>query len=165
MAAGKKKKIAIIGGDGIGPSVTAEAKLLLELYQARAGLPIDLWELDLGADRYLRDGTTFPNQIQVAIQRECSAVLLGALGDPRVPNLEHARDILFGMRFGYDLYANVRPVRALSDRLVPLKGRTAKDIDFVVFRENTEGLYMSIGGRFKAGTPDEVAIQEEINTR
>ncbi|KYF57801.1 isocitrate/isopropylmalate dehydrogenase family protein [Sorangium sp. So ce854] len=165
MAAGKRKKIAIIGGDGIGPSVTAEAKLLLELYQERAGLPIDLWELDLGADRYLRDGTTFPNQIQVAIQRECSAVLLGALGDPRVPNLEHARDILFGMRFGYDLYANVRPVRALSDRLVPLKGRAAKDIDFVVFRENTEGIYVGVGGQFKRGTADEVAINEDINTR
>jgi 3-isopropylmalate dehydrogenase len=162
---GKKKKIAIIGGDGIGPSVTSEAKLLLELYRDRAGLPIDLWEIDLGADRFLRDGTTFPKEIQIAIQRECSAVLLGALGDPRVPNLEHARDILFGMRFGYDLYANVRPVKALSDRLVPLKGRTAKDIDFVVFRENTEGIYVGMGGQFKRGTPDEVAINEDVNTR
>lgn len=165
MPAGKKKKIAIIGGDGIGPSVTTEAKLLLELYRDRAGLPIDLWEIDLGADRFLRDGTTFPKEIQIAIQRECSAVLLGALGDPRVPNLEHARDILFGMRFGYDLYANVRPVKALSDRLVPLKDRGAKDIDFVVFRENTEGIYVGMGGQFKRGTPDEVAINEDVNTR
>jgi 3-isopropylmalate dehydrogenase len=160
-----KKKIAIIGGDGIGPSVTHEAKLLLELYRDRAGLPLDLWELDLGADRFLRDGTTFPKEIQIAVQRECSAVVLGALGDPRVPGLEHARDILFGMRFGYDLYANVRPVRALSDRLVPLKGRTAKDVDIVVFRENTEGIYVAIGGQFKRGTPDEIAINEDLNTR
>lgn len=165
MAARKNKKIAILGGDGIGPSVIAEAKLLLELYKTRAALPIDLWELDLGADRYLRDGTTFPKEIQIAIQRECSAVLLGALGDPRVPNLEHARDILFGMRFGYDLYANVRPIKALSDKLVPLKGRTAKDIDIVVFRENTEGIYVGMGGQFKRGTPDEVAINEDVNTR
>ncbi len=162
---GARKKVAIIGGDGIGPSVTQEAKLLLEIYRDKAGLPLDLWELDLGADRYLRDGTTFPKEIQIAIQRECSAVLLGALGDPRVPNLEHARDILFGMRFGYDLYANIRPVRALADRLVPLKGRGAKDIDFVVFRENTEGVYVAMGGQFKRGTPDEVAINEDLNTR
>ena len=162
---GTRKKIAIIGGDGIGPSVTHEAKLLLEQYRDRGGLPLDLWELDLGADRFLRDGVTFPKEIQIAIQRECSAVLLGALGDPRVPSLEHARDILFGMRFGYDLYANVRPVRAISDRLVPLAGRTAKDIDFVVFRENTEGIYVGMGGQFKRGTPDEVAINEDVNTR
>ncbi|MFO0760119.1 MAG: isocitrate/isopropylmalate family dehydrogenase [Byssovorax sp.] len=161
----RNKKIAIIGGDGIGPSVTQEAKMLLEIYRDKAGLPLDLWELDLGADRYLRDGTTFPKEIQIAIQRECAAVLLGALGDPRVPNLEHARDILFGMRFGYDLYANIRPVRALSDRLVPLKGRGAKDVDIVVFRENTEGVYVAMGGQFKRGTPDEVAINEDLNTR
>src|SRR5689334_9296057 len=130
----KRKKIAILGGDGIGPEVIREAKLLLELYRDKAGLPLDLWELDLGADRYLRDGTTFPKEIQIAIQRECSAVLLGAIGDPRVPGLEHAQDILFGMRFGYDLYANVRPYKALSDRLVPLKERGAKDVNFVVFR-------------------------------
>lgn len=160
-----RKKIAIIGGDGIGPAVTHEAKLLLEVYRDKAGLPLDLWELDLGADRFLRDGTTFPKEIQIAIRRECSAVLLGALGDPRVPGLEHARDILFGMRFGYDLYANVRPVRALADRLVPLKGRNAKDVDFVVFRENTEGIYVGMGGQFKRGTPDEVAINEDVNTR
>jgi 3-isopropylmalate dehydrogenase len=160
-----RKKIAIIGGDGIGPSVTHEAKLLLELYRDKGGLPLDLWELDLGADRFLRDGTTFPKEIQIAIQRECAAVILGALGDPRVPGLEHARDILFGMRFGYDLYANVRPVRALADRLVPLKGRTAKDVDFVVFRENTEGIYVGMGGQFKRGTADEVAINEDVNTR
>lgn len=161
----KRKKIAILGGDGIGPEVIREAKLLLELYRDKAGLPLDLWELDLGADKYLRDGTTFPKEIQVAIQRECSAVMLGALGDPRVPNLEHAAAILFGMRFGYDLYSNIRPVKALADRLVPLVGRKAKDVDFVVFRENTEGIYAGMGGQFKRGTPDEVAINEDINTR
>ncbi len=160
-----RKKIAIIGGDGIGPSVTQEATHLLEVYRDKAGLPLDLWQLDLGADRYLRDGTTFPQEIQSVIRNECSAVLLGALGDPRVPGMEHARDILFGMRFGFDLYANVRPVKALSDRLVPLKNRTAKQVDMVVFRENTEGIYVGMGGQFKRGTPDEVAINEDLNTR
>jgi 3-isopropylmalate dehydrogenase len=160
----RKKKIAIIGGDGIGPEVTREATLLLESYAGR-GLPIDLWQLDLGADRFLRDGTAMPKEIFIAIQRECSAVLLGALGDPRVPSMEHARDILFGLRFGLDLYANIRPVKALSDRLVPLKGRGKKDVNFVVFRENTEGIYVGVGGQVKRGTPDEIAINEDVNTR
>lgn len=157
--------IAILPGDGIGPEVMAQATRMLEHYRDDRGLPLELWQLDLGADRFLRDGTTFPKDIQARIANEASAVLLGALGDPRVPNLEYARDILFGLRFGLDLYANVRPVRALVDRLVPLKGRTAKDIDLVVFRENTEGIYVGIGGQFKRGTPDEVAINEDVNTR
>jgi 3-isopropylmalate dehydrogenase len=161
----KRKKIALIGGDGIGPEVTREAKLLLEAYRDKAGLPLDLWELDLGAERYLRDGTTLPKEIRIAIQRECAAVVLGALGDPRVPSHQHMQDIILGMRFHFDLYANIRPVRALSDRLVPLKGRTAKDVDFIVYRENTEGLYVGMGGQFKRGTADEVAINEDVNTR
>ena len=161
----KPKKIAIIPGDGIGPEVVREATLLLEWYAKVKRLPIELWPLDLGAERFLRDGITFPKEIRIAIQRECSAVLLGALGDPRVPNMEHARDILFGMRFGFDLYANQRPVRALADRLVPLRNSSKKDIDFVVFRENTEGIYAGIGGQLRRGTADEVAINEDINTR
>ncbi len=160
-----RKKIALLGGDGIGPEVVREARLLLELYRDRRELPIDLWDLDLGADRYLRDGTTFPPELRIAIQRECAAVLLGALGDPRVPGMEHARDIIFGMRQGYDLYANVRPIRALSDRVVPLAKKTKRDVDLVVFRENTEGIYVGMGGQFKRGTPDEVAINEDVNTR
>ncbi|NUP10260.1 MAG: isocitrate/isopropylmalate dehydrogenase family protein [Polyangiaceae bacterium] len=159
------KKIAVVGGDGIGPEVTKQAVVLLERLREKKGLPIEMWELDLGADRYLRDGTTFPKEISDQIRTECAAVLLGAMGDPRVPGLEHARDILFGMRFGYDLYANVRPVKALSDRLIPLKGRTAKDVDFIVFRENTEGVYVGFGGQFKKGTPDEIGINEDVNTR
>jgi 3-isopropylmalate dehydrogenase len=99
------------------------------------------------------------------IAKEASAVLLGAMGDPRVPDLGYAREILFGLRFGLDLYANVRPIKALADRLVPLGGRKAKDVDFVVFRENTEGIYVNVGGQFKRGTPDEVAINEDVNTR
>ena len=91
-------------------------------------------------------------------------MFIGALGDPRVPDNRHARDILLGTRFELDLYVNYRPVRLLDERLCPLKGRTPADVNFVVFRENTEGLYVGIGGRFKAGTEDEIAVQEEINT-
>ncbi len=164
MAAGRKL-IAVIPGDGIGREVIAQATRVLEFYRDERGLPLDLWPLDLGADRYLRDGTTYPADVRDRIASEASAVLLGALGDPRVPGLEHARDILFGLRFGLDLYANVRPIRALDDRLVPLKGRGARDVDFVVFRENTEGAYAGLGGQFKRGTRDEVAIGEDVNTR
>src|SRR5580704_11495395 len=136
-----KKLIALIAGDGIGPEVVAQATRVLEHYRDVRGFPLDLWPLDLGAERYLRDGTTYPPEVRDRIAQEASAVLVGALGDPRVPGLEHARDILFGLRFGLDLYSNVRPVRALANRLVPLRDRSAEDVDFVVFRENTEGAY------------------------
>src|SRR3954453_14463291 len=96
--------------------------------------------------------------------RGFDAVFIGALGDPRIADNRHARDILLGTRFELDLYVNYRPVKLLDERLCPLKGRTPKDVDFAVFRENTEGLYVSIGGRFKAGTDDEISIQEELNT-
>lgn len=159
------KLIAIIGGDGIGKEVVAQATRVLTYYREQRSMPIDLWSLDLGADRYLRDGTSFPEGVRERIAGEASAVLLGALGDPRIPGLEHARDILFGLRFGLDLYANIRPVRALADRLVPLRDRGRSDVDFIVFRENTEGAYARLGGQFKRGTLDEVAISEDINTR
>src|SRR5262245_23749296 len=97
--------------------------------------------------------------------RQFDAVFIGALGDPRVPDNRHARDILLGLRFRLDLYVNHRPVRLLDERLCPLKGRTPRDVDFVIFRENTEGLYAGVGGFFKKGTPDEMAVQQDINTR
>ncbi len=159
------KRIAIIPGDGIGKEVTREGVRLLRALAERRGLAIDLVELDLGADRYLRDGTTLPADTARMIREECSAVLLGALGDPRVPGLEHARDILFGLRFGLDLYANVRPIVCLDDSLMPLRKWKAADCNFVVFRENTEGSYVGMGGQFKRGTPDEIAINEDVNTR
>ena len=99
------------------------------------------------------------------LARDFDAILLGALGDPRVPSNIHAKEILLGMRFKMDLYANVRPVRLLDASLCPLKAIEPKDIDFVVVRENTEGAYVDAGGVFKQGTPDEIAVQEDINTR
>jgi len=93
------------------------------------------------------------------------AVFIGAFGDPRVHDMRHAADILLGTRFKMDLYANVRPVRCLTERLCPLRNYAASDVDFVVFRENTEGAYAGIGGIFKKGTDDEIGIQEDVNTR
>jgi 3-isopropylmalate dehydrogenase len=151
-------KIAVIAGDGIGTEVIAEA---IAVMKQIGGL--DLQELPWSADYYLQTGVTIPPDGYDTL-RSFDAILIGALGDPRVPGNQHARDILLGTRFELDLFVNYRPVRLLDDRLSPLKNRTRKDINFVVFRENTEGVYVSIGGRFKPGTEDEVAIQEEINT-
>jgi len=120
---------------------------------------------DLGADRYLRDGVTLPDDTFARWRDEFDAIYLGALGDPRVPTGVHARDILLGSRFRLDLYINLRPIRLLDARRCPLKGKGPEDVDIVVFRENTEGLYTGVGGQFKRGTPDEVAIEACINTR
>src|SRR6202162_5167716 len=99
------------------------------------------------------------------LDREFDAILMGAFGDPRVTTNIHAKEILLGMRFQMDLYANVRPGRLLDAALCPLKGVEPKDVDFAVIRENTEGVYTDAGGGFKQGTPDEIATQEDINTR
>ena len=147
-------RIAVIPGDGIGKEVTAEAVKILE---AIGG--VDLHHLPWGADHYLATGETIPANGYDTL-RSFDAILVGALGDPRVPDNRHARDILLGTRFELDLYVNYRPVRLLDDRLCPLKGRTRADVNFVVFRENTEGVYVGVGGRFKAGTPDEIAFRK-----
>ncbi len=159
------RKIALIGGDGVGPEVVAVGARVLDAIREQRGRALEWESFDLGAERFLRDGTTFPDDVRSRLKNEFHAVLLGAVGDRRVPDNRHAHDILFGMRFGFDLYANVRPVQCLDDRLMPLKGRRASDCDFVVFRENTEGLYAGIGGTLKQGTPQEVAITEAVYTR
>ncbi len=158
------KKIAIIPGDGIGVEVTREAVKVLELLRSGRSLDFTLVHFDFGAEKYLSSGISLPAEQLEDFRKNYAAIFLGALGDPRVPDMAHARDILFGMRFGLDQYVNMRPVRLFDEKLCPLKGKTAKDIQFTVFRENTEGLYVGIGGFFKKGTSDEVAIQESVNT-
>ncbi len=156
-----KKRIAIIPGDGIGQEVIPQAVRVIRA----SGADVEVRELDWGADRYLRDGTTVPGDGFAMLGREFDAILAGAFGDPRVATNIHAKEILLGMRFQMDLYANVRPVRLLDAELCPLKGVEPKDVDFVVIRENTEGVYTDAGGVFKRGTPDEISLQEDINTR
>jgi len=155
------RKIAVIPGDGIGRDVIPEA---IKVIQA-SGASVTLTDFDWGANRYLKDGTTVPPDGFTTLARDFHAILVGAFGDPRVPTNIHAKEILLGMRFKMDLYSNVRPVRLLDEALCPLKGVSPKDVDFVVIRENTEGVYGDLGGVFKQGTPDEVATQEDINTR
>jgi 3-isopropylmalate dehydrogenase len=157
----QKKHIAIIPGDGIGREVIPEAVKVI----TASGAPVELTHFDWSAERYLADGVTVPPDGFAMLGREFDAIMVGAFGDPRVPSNIHAKEILLGMRFKMDLYANVRPVRLLDSGLCPLKGIEPKDIDFVVVRENTEGVYVDAGGLFKQGTADEVAIQEDINTR
>jgi len=156
-----RKRIAVIPGDGIGKEVIPQAVKVIEA----TGAAVELTDFDWGADRYLRDQTTVPPDGFAKLARDFDAILVGAFGDPRVKTNIHAKEILLGMRFKMDLYANVRPVRLLDANLCPLKGVEPKDVDFVVLRENTEGVYTDAGGVFKQGTPDEIATQEDINTR
>ena len=158
---GPKKKIAVIPGDGIGKEVIPQAVKVLEASARRSSCPTSI-----GAPTdILKDGTTVPADGFAMLGRDFDAILVGAFGDPRVSSNIHAKEILLGMRFKMDLYANVRPVRLLDASLCPLKGIEPKDVDFVVFRENTEGVYGDLGGVFKQGTADEIATQEDINTR
>ena len=157
-------KIAVIAGDGIGQDVTAEAVKVLTAVGEAFGRQFDLVHLPWSADHYLKTGETLPADGYRMLSDEFDAIFIGALGDPRVADNRHARDILLGTRFELDLYVNYRPVRLLDARLCPLKDRSPNDINFVVFRENTEGVYVGVGGRFKPNTTDEIAIQEEINT-
>ena len=162
---GAKARIAVIPGDGIGAEVTLEAVKVLKAVCAPTSRPLEFVEFDWGAEKYLREGVTLPPGAVEMLRGEFDAILFGALGDPRVPSNQHAADILLGLRFKLDLYVNARPVELLHDRLTPLRDRTERDIRLIVFRENTEGLYVGVGGTFKQGTPDEIAVQEDVNSR
>jgi 3-isopropylmalate dehydrogenase len=157
-------KIALIPGDGIGVDVTREAVKVLRCVADKHALGLQFNEFDLGADRFLKTGNAITEEHWAKLA-DHDAIFLGAMGDPRVPNNEHARAILLGMRFRFDLYINLRPVKLFDARFSPLKNVQPQDVDIVIFRENTEGLYVGVGGQMKRGTPDEVALQEDVNTR
>jgi len=157
-------KIAIIPGDGIGIDVTQEVIKIFEIFKTKSGLPLELVHFDYGAEKYLATGITMPDEQMEEFRESFDAIYIGALGDPRIPDMAHARDILLGTRFKLDLYVNYRPVRLLDPKLCPLKNKTTDDVNFVVFRENTEGSYVGVGGHLKQNTDDEVAIQTSVNT-
>ena len=162
---GGAARIAVIPGDGIGKEVTPEAVKVLRAAAAPERRPLEFVEFDWGADKYLREGVSLPAGAVEMLRDEFDAILFGALGDARVPSNQHAADILLGLRFKLDLYVNARPVELLHERLTPLRDRTEKDIRLMVLRENTEGLYVGVGGFFKKGTADEIAVQEDVNSR
>ncbi len=155
-------KVAVIGGDGIGPEVVEAAIPAIERAARADGGEIAWEQLPYGADHYLKTGETLPDRAFQHLRDDVDAILVGALGDPRVPDQRHARDILLGLRFRLDLYINFRPCVLLHPDLCPLK--SPAQIDFVIFRENTEGLYLARGSSKNVGTPDEEQIAEEVNT-
>ena len=150
-------RVAVIAGDGIGPEVIDAAIPVIEQAAAAHDASIRWERLPYSADHYLKTGETLPDPAFNHLRDDVDAIFLGAIGDPRVPGNEHARDILLGLRFRLDLYINFRPVQLLHPDLTPL--RAALGIDFVIFRENTEGVYLG-RGRISG----EEYIAEEINT-
>lgn len=158
------KRIAIVPGDGIGIDVTAEAVKVIHACEEKTGRKFELKEYDYGAEKYLKTGISMPSG-GFDDFKTFDAIFMGAFGDPRVPDMKHAADILLGTRFVLDLYVNYRPVKLYDEQLCPLKDIKPGDIDMAIFRENTEGLYVGVGGNFKKNTPDEIAIQEDVNTR
>ena len=155
-------RIGVIRGDGTGPEVVAEALKVLEA--VREGFEIEPAEFDLGADRYLRTGEVLPDE-ELERLKGCDAILLGAVGDPRVQPGILERDLLLRIRFALDQYVNLRPVIRYPGVQTLVPSHTEDDVNFVVVRENSEGLYTGTGGFHRKGTPHEVAVQESINTR
>jgi 3-isopropylmalate dehydrogenase len=154
----RRHRIATIPGDGIGPEVIAAALAVLARAERRFGFTLAVEPLPYGADHYLATGETLPDHAFEHLRKDVDAILLGAVGDPRVPGNEHARDILLGLRFRLDLYINLRPVQRLHPDITPL--RTTAPIDFVIFRENTEGMYLARGR-----VDGDEYVAEEVNTR
>lgn len=160
----KAYKIAVIPGDGTGPEVIREGVKVLEAVSDRLGFKLDFNYYDFGGDRYLRTGETLPDGA-IDELKGYDAIYLGAIGHPDVKPGILEKGILLRLRFELDQYINLRPVKLYPGVDCPLKDKGPEDIDFVVIRENTEGLYAGAGGVLKKGTPDEVAVQESINTR
>jgi len=158
--------IGVIAGDGVGPEVIGEALAVLEaaVGGGGGGPGPELVRFDLGGERFLRTGEVLPDGA-VADLRRCDAILLGAVGDPRVPPGVLEKGLLLKLRFDFHQYINLRPVRLYPGVETPIKGKGPDDIDMVVVRENNEDLYVGAGGFTRKGTPEEVAIQTSINTR
>jgi len=160
----KRYRIAVLPGDGIGPEVTEQAVETLRLVGEIRGFTLDLTTYPFGADHYMKTKETFPPSALEEMRGQ-DAILLGAIGDPRLPVGMLERAIISGIRFGLDLYVNLRPVKLFAADLCPLKNKGPADIDMIVVRENTEDVYAGIGGFLKKGTSDEVAVQEMMCTR
>jgi len=160
----REYQIAVIPGDGVGPEITREAIKVLKTIADKQGFKFKLINYDFGAERYLKTKETLPDSALEEL-KQMDAIYLGAVGDPRVEPGILEKGILLKLRFGLDQYINLRPVKLYPGVWTPLKDKGPEDIDFVVVRENTEGLYLGVGGFVKKDTPDEVAVQEMVNTR
>src|SRR5580692_10375236 len=160
----KSYPIAVIGGDGTGPEVIREAIKVLDAAGQKFGIKLNYTDYDLGGARYLKTQEALPDSV-VTDLRKFPVVLLGAIGHPDVKPGVLEKGILLRLRFELEQYINLRPVKLYDERFCPLKDKGPKDIDFVVVRENNEGLYTGSGGFVFKGTPNEIAVQESINTR
>ena len=160
----KSYDIAVIGGDGTGPEVTAENIKVLDAAGQKFGFKLNYTEFDFGGERYLRTKEALPNSASDDL-RNFPAVILGAIGHPDVAPGILEKGILLRLRFELEQYINLRPVKLFDERFCPLKDKKPEDVDFVVVRENNEGLYTGSGGFVFKGTPNEIAIQESVNTR
>lgn len=160
----KSYRIALLPGDGIGPEVIHEAERVLAAVAQRWPVRFEFTRYPFGAEHYLRTKETFPPEA-LEEMRGHDAILLGAIGDPRIETGMLERAIIAGIRFGLDLYINLRPIKLYDARLTPLKDKSPEQIDILCVRENTEDLYVGIGGHFRRGTIDEVALQEMVLTR
>jgi len=158
------KKIAVIPGDGIGPEVIREGLKVLDAVSKVSDFSYEKLDYDFSGERYLRTGELIPDSA-ISELRQMDAIYLGAVGHPGVKTGVLEKEVLLRLRFELDLYINLRPIKLYPGVQTPLRDKGPKDIDFVVVRENTEGLYIGVGGFFKKGTPDEIATQEMINTR
>ena len=161
---GKTHKIAVMGGDGTGPEVAAEGVKVLKAAAGKFDFNLELTDFDYGGDRYLKTGEVLPDNAVAELSKH-DAIFLGAIGHPDVKPGILEKGILLSLRFALDQYINLRPVILYPNVETPIKDKGPEEIDFVVVRENTEGLYAGAGGVLKKGTPDEVAVQESINTR
>ena len=161
---GKTYKIAVMGGDGTGPEVAAEGVKVLKAAADKFNFSLELTDFDYGGERYIRTGEVLPDNAVEELTKH-DAIFLGAIGHPDVKPGILEKGILLNLRFALDQYINLRPVILYPNVDTPIKNKGPEDIDFVVVRENTEGLYVGAGGVLKKGTPDEVAVQESINTR
>ncbi len=162
----KNHHIALIPGDGIGKEVVPAAmKVLQAATRGPNGRPsLSFQEFDWGCEYYLRTGRMMPEDGLEQL-RPFDAILLGAIGHPTVPDHISLCQLLLRIRFGFDLYVNLRPVEILPGLETPLRGKGADDIRMLFIRENTEGEYCGVGGRFKQGAPDEIAVQQSVFTR
>lgn len=158
-------RIASLPGDGIGREVVPEALRVLEKAVSLEGGRVEVEHLPYGAEHYLKTGVSMPEGEFVRLPRDFDAILVGALGHPSVPDHAHARDILLGLRFRLDLYINLRPIRLRLPSLGPLKDKSPEDVDFVIFRENTEGLYRNPGERVEGGARQEMLCSIEGTRR
>src|ERR1700682_2644652 len=153
------RHIAVLPCDGAGKEVVPEAIKVLRA----AGADFEFEEFDVNADAYIRTGVPIPSDIWSQLEA-ADSILFGAVGDPRVPDSAYLTGVLLRLRFELDLYVNLRPAKLYDDRLSPLRREERRPVDLLVVRENTEGLYVGMGGRFKKGTIEEIAVQEDVNT-